>query len=67
MMVSFEKVFNSEETRKLYEKIRAKAIEEHWCSTCRHCKDEPDGLWCKFWNSVAETSCLIYDLDPTKV
>lgn len=67
MMVDFEKAFNREEMRKLYEKIRAKAIEERWCSTCRKCKETPDGLWCDFWNDVAETSCLFYDLDPTNL
>ena len=67
MMVDFEKTFNSEKMKELYEKIRQRAIEEHWCSTCRHCQDERDGLWCDLLKDIAEQTCFFYDFDPTKV
>lgn len=68
MMVSFKEVFfENEKTRKLYEEIREKALKERWCSTCGHCKDDPDGIWCEVWNKPAETTCLFYELDETKV
>ncbi len=67
-MVSFKEVFfENEKTRKLYEEIREKAIKERWCSTCRHCKDDPDGIWCEVWNEPAEKTCLCYELDEATV
>lgn len=66
MMVNFEDVFNAEKQKAMADKIHQRAIEEHWCCTCRHCECERDGDWCKFRKTVADGPCLFYDLDPTK-
>jgi len=65
MFVSFEDVFNAEKQEMLANKIHERAIKEHWCCTCRHCKCEHDGDWCEFRNTVADGPCLFYELEPS--
>lgn len=63
MFVNFEDVFNQEKNDKQFKELHERALNEHWCCTCKHCQFEKDGGWCNFLNIVAENPCLFYEAE----
>ena len=48
VFVNFENVFNQEKNDKQFKELHERALNEHWCCTCKHCQFEKDGDWCNF-------------------